>query len=97
MEKAKRIGIAEYNLEQKEKIRILDYLLSNYNDGRRKNFFCVTVNLLELSELQDAIEQIKSNTEVFHLTIKEKSSYVAEVFQNIADRRKIKLKLNKKK
>lgn len=54
LEKAQRIGIAQYNLEQQEKTQILSYLLSNYNDGRRKNFFCVAVNLLELSEIQEA-------------------------------------------
>lgn len=96
LEKAKRMGIAEYNLEQEEKVRILDYLLSNYNDGRRKTFFCVTVNLLELSELQEAIDQIGSNAELFALPSKEKSSYVARVFQSTADRRGVKLKLNKK-
>ena len=27
---------------------MLNHLLANFNDGRRKNFFCVAVNLLEL-------------------------------------------------
>ena len=39
LKKAQRIGIKQYNLEQKEKIQILSYLLSNYNDGRRKISF----------------------------------------------------------
>ena len=46
LEKAMSIGIEQYNLEQQEKTQILSYLLSNYNDGRRKSFFCVAVNLL---------------------------------------------------
>ena len=70
---------------------------SNYNDGRRKNFFCVAVNLLELSELQEAMKQIQSNDELPLLSFKEQCSYVAEVFQKIADRRNIKLRLIKKK
>ena len=97
MEKAQRIGIEQYNLEQQEKIQILSYLLSNYNDGRRKNFFCVAVNLLELSEIQEAIDQIQSNGELPSLPFKSQCLYVAEVFQKIADRRNIKLKLIKKK
>ena len=40
-----------YNTEQMEKARILDVLISNYNDGRKKTLFCVAVNLLELQEL----------------------------------------------
>ncbi len=97
LEKAKCIGIKQYNREQQEKVQILSYLLSNYNDGRRKNFFCVAVNLLELSEIQEAIKQIQSNDELSSLPFKEQCLYVVEAFQMIADRRNIKLKLIKKK
>ena len=97
LERAQSIGIEQHNLEQQEKIQILSHLLSNYNDGRRKNFFCVAVNLLELSELQEAMKQIQSNDELFLLSFKAQCSYVAEVFQKIADRRNIKLQLIKKK
>lgn len=97
LERAQSIGIAQYNLEQQEKIQILSHLLSNYNDGRRKNFFCVVVNLLELSELREAMKQIRSNDELSLLSFKAQCSYVAEVFQKIADRRNIKLQLVKKK
>ena len=86
-----------YNLEQQEKTQILSYLLSNYNDGRRKTFFCVAVNLLELSEIQEAINPIQSNDELPSLPLKARCLYVAEVFQKIAGRRNIKLKLIKNK
>ena len=69
LHKAQRIGIQQYNLEQQEKMQILCYLLSNYNDGRRKNFFCVAVNLLELSELQEAMKQVQSNDQISLLSI----------------------------
>ena len=86
----------QYNLEQQEKVQILSYLLSHYNDGRRKNFFCVAVNLLELSEIQEAMKQIQSNGELPSLPLKAQALYVTEVFQRIAGRRNIKLKLIKK-
>lgn len=97
LEKARSIGIEQYNLEQQEKAQILAYLLSNYNDGRRKNFFCGAINLLELSEIQEAVKQIQSNDELPSLPLKAQSLYVVEVFQKIAERRNIKLKLIKKK
>lgn len=97
LEKAQKIGIDKYNLEQKEKMQILDYLLSSYNDGRRKTFFCVAVNLLELSEIQEAVKQIEANSELPALSVKERSLYVVNVFQGIADKRGLCLKLNKKK
>ena len=83
LERVQKIGFEQYNLEQQEKIQILYYLLNNYNDGRRKNFFCVAVNLLELSELQEAMKQIQKNDELSVLSIKEQSSYIVDVFQKI--------------
>lgn len=97
LERAQSIGIERYDLEQQEKIQILSHLLSNYNDGRRKNFFCVAVNLLELSELREALKQIQSNDELSALPFKAQCLYVAEVFQKIADKRNIKLQLIRKK
>ena len=96
LERVQNIGIKQYNLEQQEKIQILSHLLANYNDGRRKNFFCVAVNLLELSELQEAMKQRKQNDELSVLSVKEQCSYIVDILQKIADRRNIKLKLVKK-
>lgn len=96
LEKAKQTGIEAYNLEQREMAKILSYLLSNYNDGRRKNFFCIAVNLLELSELQEAMKQLQCKDELSSLPFKEQCLYVAEVLQKIADRKNIELKLIRK-
>ena len=57
----------------------------------------MAVNLLELSELQEAIKQIQENNELSSLPFKAQCLYVVEVFQKIAERRNIKLKLIKKK
>ena len=97
LEKAQRIGIEQYNYEQKKKTQILNYFLANFNDGRRKNFFCVAVNLLELSELQEALDQIKTNRELDSWSAKEQCSFVVELLQTIASRRNIEVKLRKKR
>lgn len=91
--RSKEIGIDAYNHEQTEKKQILNDLLENYDDGRKKTFFCVAVNLLELPELREAMEQLGAADE---LPIKGKSKYAADVFQKIADRRNVELKLRKK-
>ena len=54
LKKAREIGIEAYNAEQTEKTELLNLLLANYNDGRKKTLFCVAVNLLELQEINDA-------------------------------------------
>ncbi len=89
--------MAAYDAEQAEKAKILDILLSGYNDGRKKTLFCVAVNLLELQELQEALEQIENKADLEMLTLKEKSAFAAEVLQNTASQRNIILKLRKKR
>lgn len=97
LDKAQRIGIAQYKLEQQEKMQVLSHLLDHYNDGRRKTFFCVAVNLMELSELQEALTELQANEALSSLPPKERSAYAAEVIQKIAGRRNVSLKLIKKK
>lgn len=96
LEKAQSTGIEQYNSEQREKMQILSRLLSDFNDGRRKNFYCVAVNLLELSELREAMEQIRSNDELSSLPHKEQCVFAAEVLKKLAAGRNIELKLIKK-
>ena len=95
-EKVKKIGIDAYKSELEEKVKILRYLLDHYNDGRRKNFFCIAVNLLELKDVQFVVEKILAEIKSDNLTIKEKAKIAVSVFQTMAEKRKIVLKLNKK-
>lgn len=93
MERAKSIGIESYDEEQREKVLILDMLLSGYNDGRRKTFFCLAVNLLPLSDLAAVVVRLKAAD---GLDIKERSAYAADLLQSAADAKGILLKLRKK-
>ena len=97
MEKAKRLGIDAYNAEQAEKANILEVLLSNYNDGRKKTLFCVAVNLLELQDLQTVLKEIDCKPDMETLTFKEKSAFVAGLLQDAAVMKNIDLNLRKKK
>lgn len=97
LEKARQLGIEAYNTEQIEKARILDVLLSGYNDGRKKTLFCLAVNLLELQELQAVLREIECRSDMETLTLKEKSAFVARLLQDAASHREIDLKLHKKK
>ena len=94
-EKAKQIGLKEYEAKLDVKVKILIELLENYNDGRRKSFFCLAVNLLELNDIQFVMAQIAEQTKTI-VTTKEKSAIAARLFQNMADKRSVCLQLRKK-
>ena len=94
MEKLRTVGADRYNAEQEEKIRLMEYLLSTCNDGRRKTLFCLAVNLLELSDVRAIVEQLMAAD---LSTTKERAVYAAALLQKAADEKGISLKLNRKK
>lgn len=88
MIKAQEMGIEAYNAEQHRKVKILKTLLSDYNSGRRKTFYCVAVNLLPLNDVE--------NVSFRGQTAKEKEEEIASLFQDIAAQQGVVLKLRKK-
>ncbi len=95
MEKVKNIGIGSYHTELSEKATILMYLLASYNDGKRKTIFGLAINLLELTDIKAAIQEIESKVSQ-NMTIKEKAIIAAKQFEDAALQKGIILKLNKK-
>lgn len=96
LKKAESIGIEAYKAELEEKMQILRYLLDNVNDGRKKSFFCLAVNLLALNDVKAAVEQIKAQACASSFSQKEKAALAASAFETVAAERGIVLKLNKK-
>lgn len=96
LQRAQAIGIDAYVAEQNEKIGILKFLLENYNDGRKKSFFCVAVNLLPLEDIKAVVEQLVIETEREALSVKEKAVAATKLFEAVAKTQGIQLKLHKK-
>ncbi|MFH5835568.1 DUF3795 domain-containing protein [Proteiniclasticum sp. C24MP] len=97
LEKMKTIGLDAYQKELHEKMELLSRLLSDYNDGRRKSFYCLSVNLLEMNDLEDVMKQIEEKTGEMELSGKEKAKTAVEAFERKARSRGILLRLNRKK
>ena len=93
--KAQEMGIDSYCEEQRQKAEILKMLLSDYNDGRRKTFYCVAVNLLPLQDIENVMKQVEESP-LNNLTIKEKAEIIVSLFQDIALSQGLILKLRKK-
>lgn len=96
MEKAREMGIEAYHAELAEKMEILNHLLANYNDGRRKSLFSTAVNLLALQDVRTVMTRIAEETASDSLTLKEKAVIAASLFQAMGKQRNVTLKLNKK-
>ena len=95
MEKIKNIGIDTYHTKLLEKSAILMHLLESYNDGRRKTFFNLAINLLELDDIKTVIRKIESEVQQ-NISIKEKAIIAVKQFENVASQKGVAIKLNKK-
>lgn len=93
---ARQMGIEAYVAQLHEKMAILDELLANYNDGRRKTFFDTAVYLLELDDVKAVMAKLKAQTNFMKLPVKERALTAVRLFQQKADERNISLKLIKK-
>ena len=95
-EKLKDVGVETYHSEQMQKLRILKFLLESYNDGRKKSFFCLAVNLLNLEDLKTMVEHLAEEKQLNNFTLKEKSAFAVRQLQSIAEQRGVMLKWNRK-
>lgn len=91
----KKEGIESYRKILNRKVHILEFFLDNYNDGKRKNFYCLAVNLLELTDLEDVLNKINANKEFEEFQLKEKIIFITDLLNKKADNRKTELKLRK--
>ena len=64
--------------------------------GRRKNLFCVAVNLLTIKEIENILQTVKSDKDFQSMGKKEQASVIAKLLQDIAVPKGIELKLRKK-
>ncbi len=93
MKKAMDDGIERYQAELNKKIFFLERLIENYNDGRKKNLYCIAVNLLDTADLVDIQECIGEMDET--TPQKEKIAMVASWLNKKAESKNIHLKLRK--
>ncbi|MFX0015951.1 MAG: DUF3795 domain-containing protein [Promethearchaeota archaeon] len=61
----KEHGVKKFIDQQEKRIKLLEIMIENFNDGRSKSFFCKAVALLDLRSLEnslgDATRKIKIN------------------------------------
>jgi len=61
----KEHGIENFAVQQKKRIKLLETMIANFNDGRSRSFYCKSAALLDLATLENsldkAIQKIKTD------------------------------------
>ena len=95
MRKSEAMGIAAFSNELDEKTSILEELLKNYDDGRRKSFFCTALTLLALRDVKEALSRLTAETRP-EQPVKARAAAAVHLFQMMAEEQGISLKLRKR-
>lgn len=91
----KQIGLDFYLNNLRQKMDILEKLLANYDDGRRKSFYCLAINLLDLNSIKDIMRNIENDIDLQNIDLKEQVKKIVSLFESKAIDNNIILKLNK--
>lgn len=95
MARMKAIGPEAYHAELARRSQLLERLLSECNDGRRKTLFLLAANLLDLADLEQAMRQIESQLRE-EMTLKQKAAIAADCLAAAAAGEGIALKLRRR-
>lgn len=91
--KIKETGFEAYKAELERKIALLAELLENFDDGRKKSYFCLAIDLLELEDIESVTSRLAADGRAGSL--KEKAAAAVGLFENAARKRGVTLKLRK--
>jgi hypothetical protein len=86
-------GISAFVADQKERERLLSLMLTGFNDGRSKSFYCVAATVMDVQEMTAAIARARDETAGCDL--KRKSKTLRAILVEIAEQREYTLRLRK--
>lgn len=84
-------GFDDFSVRLNERVLILKEMLSNYDDGRSKSFYCAAAALLSASALRSALADVS----IIEGGAKEKAKALREILNRNADREDVELRLTK--
>ncbi|MFX4263637.1 DUF3795 domain-containing protein [Pelotomaculum propionicicum] len=87
-------GFEEYKKLQNIREEILRDMLSNFNEGRSKSYYCIAVTVMKVEELKQALIRAKENS--YGFDIKSKSKVLHAILDETAKQEGYYLRLRKK-
>ena len=90
----KEHGIEKFIEQQKKRIKFLEAMIENFNDGRSRSFFCKAATLLDLialkSSLDKATKKIKTD-KIKQNDVKNKAKTLKAILNEIARKEEVEL------
>jgi len=91
-------GVQKFIEQQQGRIRFLEIMIKNFDDGRSRSFFCKVAALLELANIQNSInkatQEIKTG-KIKQNDVKIKAKILKAIFSEIASKEGLELATKK--
>lgn len=92
-------GLEEFIEQQKKRIRLLETVLKEFDEGRSKSFYCVATTLLPITDLEASLNKAEQEIRKSGINpddIKVKAGILRKFLNSFANEREIELKLRTK-
>jgi transcription termination factor NusB len=89
----KTYGVKRFEQQQNIRQKLLKIMLKEFNEGRSKSYFCIAATIMEVEELQTAINEATDKSK--RLAVKSKSKILHSILDQIAKKNNYYLKLRK--
>jgi hypothetical protein len=86
-------GIDEFKKVQEHRELLLKKMLTGFNEGRSKSYYCIAASVMEIGELENALSQAEKESETSDLI--ERAKILHGILDEIAGRKMYFLKLRK--
>jgi len=96
----KEQGLPKFLEQQKQRMTLLERMLSNYNEGRSKSMYCIAATLLPIDRLPAALNEAEikiKNAKLDTNDVKGRAQILHDMLNAIALKEGIELKLRKGK
>ncbi len=70
----KEQGLKRFMVQQKKRIKLLERMIENFDDGRSRSFFCRAACLHDLASLQSALKEAAAKVKADHITPDDKKA-----------------------
>ncbi len=90
----KEHGIKKFIKQQEKRIKLIETITENFDDGRSRSFFCKAVVLLDLTTLESSLDEATQKIKTDNIKpdgIKIKAKILKEILNEIAFKEEIEL------
>jgi hypothetical protein len=95
----KEDGIEKFIKKQRKRVRLLETMIENFDDGRSRSFFCNAAALLDLTNIENSLVNSKQKLKTNNIKLgdrKNRAKILREIIDEVAHRGRVELSVRRR-